>query len=67
MTQNDKAGTSTNYCDDNWSNSEIPKIFDRQDQNLGNYVNQELHKYFQKSLGDRKNLSKHTLQGWLST
>jgi 2-polyprenyl-3-methyl-5-hydroxy-6-metoxy-1,4-benzoquinol methylase len=55
MTQKDKAGNK--YWSDNWSQAEAPKPFDDKDKSLNNYVNQEIHKYFKKMLGDRKGFS----------
>ncbi len=55
MNQKDKAGA--NYWDNNWSKVEFPKPFSHEDQSLDNYVNLELHKYFQQLLGSRKNFS----------
>lgn len=52
MNQTDKAGTS--YWDKNWSQANFPIPFDHKNTNLDNYVNIELHKYFQKILGDKK-------------
>ena len=54
MTQTDKAGTS--YWDKNWAQTDFPKAFDHTDKSLDNYVNLELHKYFQKLLGNKKNI-----------
>ena len=55
MTQIDKAGAT--YWDDNWTNIDFPKSFDHTDKCLDNFVNLELHKYFQRLLGNRKNFS----------
>ncbi len=55
MTQIDKAGSA--YWNDNWIHTEFPKPFDAQDQRLDNYVNLQLHKYFQNLLGGRKDFS----------
>ncbi len=55
MTQIDKAGTS--YWDENWSKVKFPKPFNHTDLSLDNYVNLELHKYFQKVLGNKKGFS----------
>lgn len=55
MTQTDKAGT--NYWDGTWLKSDFPIPFNHKDQSLDNYVNFELHKYFQKILKGKKNFS----------
>ncbi len=55
MTQIDKAGTP--YWDDNWSTVDFPKPFDHTNQSLDNHYNLELHKYFQKVLGNKKGFS----------
>jgi len=55
MTQIDKAGA--NYWDQNWSQADIPKLFDHNDQNLDNYVNLQLHEYLKVLLKDKKEFS----------
>lgn len=55
MTQIDKAGTT--YWDDNWSKVALPKAFDANDQSLDNYVNLQLHAFFQKLLKDKEKFS----------
>ncbi len=51
----DKAGEK--YWSDNWSKSNFPLPFDHLNLSLDNYVNQELHKYFQKILNHEKKIS----------
>lgn len=55
MTQLDKAGTP--YWDANWSQADFPKPFDHTDTSLDNYVNLELHKFFQRVLTEKKGFS----------
>ncbi|MBX3486374.1 MAG: class I SAM-dependent methyltransferase [Candidatus Paracaedibacteraceae bacterium] len=55
MTQNDKAGND--YWDHNWSQTDFPQLFDPNDHSLDNYVNLQLHEYFQKLINGRKEFS----------
>jgi 2-polyprenyl-3-methyl-5-hydroxy-6-metoxy-1,4-benzoquinol methylase len=55
MIQIDKAGKS--YWDDNWVKTDFPKPFNHEDKSLDNFVNLELHKYFQALFGNRKKFS----------
>ncbi len=55
MTLNDKAGTA--YWNNTWESSELPLPFDANNKSLDNYVNLQLHVFFQKLLKDKKNLN----------
>jgi len=55
MKPQDKAGAQ--YWNKNWSQAELPKPFSHTNTSLDNYVNLELHKYFQKILNKEKKLS----------
>lgn len=55
MTQIDKAGAV--YWDENWSQSDFPRLFNHADTRLDNYVSLAFHEYFQKILGDKKGFS----------
>ncbi len=55
MTQIDKAGAD--YWDENWSQSNFPKLFDCNDQNLDNYFNLQLHQYLKALLKNKKEFS----------
>lgn len=50
----DRAGAD--YWDSNWEAAEIPVLFDPNDNSLDNYVNQKLHHYFKRILGNKRNM-----------
>jgi len=54
MVKTDKAGLK--YWDENWSNTQIPAMFDHTNDSLDNYVNQKLHELFKTIIGERKNI-----------